>query len=97
MDAEPFEQDTSQQATNPLEHLYAVNSSNFDMSNLTPHVCMSDLSQRTIHGQQFIHCNVGNHGMHIPHGKMLVKTDKGWDLEDIPIRDETGKIIAKHY
>ena len=95
MDGEQIEQDPSQQAAsvNPWP-VFGTPSSSFDMKAVKPHACMQDIVQRG----NYIHCNVGNHGMRIPLGKMLVKDAKGnWDLADQPLRDEHGKILAPNF
>ena len=96
MGDQPIEQDTGQQ-TPPLASPwgnYSVPDSTFDISALKPHKCMSDIIQRG----NYIHCNVGNHGMRLPVGKMLVKLPNGdFDIVDQPLRDADGKIVAPNF
>ena len=99
MDDESFEQDTSQQnqEVNPWP-AFGKNESNFDISLVKPHSCMQNIVPRTMYGQHFAHCIDGNHGIHIPHGKMLIKDANGdFDIVPIPLRDENGKIVAESF
>lgn len=73
------------------QHLFASPSSSFDSSKVKPHVCMQNVEQRG----NYIHCHNGNHGMRIPHGKILTKdADGNFQLEDILVRDETGALVT---
>lgn len=72
------------------QHLFAKPSSSVDMNQVKPHACMERVEQRG----NYIHCFAGNHGMRIPHGKVLNKDVHGnWILEDILVRDEEGNPI----
>lgn len=95
MGDQPSEQDTSQQdsSVNPWP-VWGTPASSLDIKALKPHNCMVDIIQRG----NYIHCNIGQHGMRIPQGKQLVKDAQGnWDLIDIPLRDSQGKILAPSF
>lgn len=69
------------------QHLFASPSSSVDLRQVKPHACMQNIENRG----NYIHCFEGNHGIHIPQGKMLSKDANGeWRLEDMIIRDENG-------
>jgi hypothetical protein len=92
MDDKPSIKDDSETlATDPSKHKWAKNESNFDMSLLKPHACMQNIKQIG----NYIHCYTGNHGMRLQPGTMLTKdADGNFTVVDIPLRDETGKVIA---
>lgn len=72
------------------QHFFASPSSAFDMSHVKPHACMQNVEQRG----NYIHCFDGNHGMRIPHGKMLTRDSNGnFQLVDMMVVDEKGKPV----
>lgn len=80
-------------SADPTQLLFARNESNFDITKVKPHQCMTDIVQRG----NYIHCNTGNHGMRIPADKILVqKADGSFDLEDMVVHttNKKGKIVA---
>lgn len=92
MDGESTQQNDSQAPVNPWP-VWGKPESNFDLSQIKPHQCMTDLVQRG----NYLHCNTGNHGMRIPVGKMLTKDEQGnFDLIDQPLSDSKGKVVAKN-
>lgn len=91
MDGEPTPENSS---APQVDLKYALPESEFDMQAVVPHACMVDMVQLG----NYVHCNIGQHGMRIPAGKMLTRLPNGkFDLVDQPMMDSTGQIVAPNF
>lgn len=74
-------------------HYWATPDSRIDLSVVKPHTCMTDLVQRG----NYIHCNVGHHGMRIAPNQILDNVDGEWVLRDMIVQNSPNlRATTKH-
>ena len=72
-------------------HLWAKPGARVNLDVLRKHQCMVNIVQK----DGYIHCYNGNHGMKIPPGKILVKKDGVFTIEDVVILEPANIVEDK--